>query len=60
MNEHEITHLLRLGALSKMPETDRVKVQKAAQEIREIVASNGDHGIVALSLVGAEKAAEEA
>lgn len=48
------------GAIYQMPPTDREKVEATAVEIRKIVDAAGDHGVVALSLVGAEKAVQEA
>lgn len=48
------------GAVYQMHAEDRAKVEALATQFREIVAANPDHGMIALSLVGAELAAREA
>ena len=49
------TELLILkGYISDMPESDKAKIKECADKIRADIAEYGDHGIIALTLVGAE------
>jgi hypothetical protein len=52
--EDRITLLIMRGAVAELAEEDRAKVQAAAALLRDTVAAYGDHGLLALALVGAE------
>ncbi|KLN54693.1 hypothetical protein [Variovorax paradoxus] len=58
MDADTATHLLILGAIAQMPPEDRTLVEACAAEIRHTLKSYGEHGSLALGLVGAEIAAE--
>lgn len=58
MNTDQATHLLILGAISQMPPEDRKLVDACAAEIRHTLKSYGEHGVLALGLIGAEIAAK--
>lgn len=47
------------GAIAALPEADRRGVQQAAQALRELLARTGDHGRLALALVGAQMRLED-
>ena len=59
MNAEQQQLLLIRGAIASLPEFDRQGVLLAAAKLREVLALHNDHGVMALALVGAERAAEE-
>lgn len=52
--------LMMRGVISELPEEKRAEVHAIAVTIRDAVSAAGDSGLLALALVGAETAAEEA
>jgi len=44
------------GLITTLPEDDQVTVKRLAESIRRIASDNGQLGLIALGLVGAEKA----
>ena len=56
-NQDKAVLLAISGAIYRMPPEDRAKVEEAAAKLREVIAAGGNHGQVALALVGAEMAA---
>jgi hypothetical protein len=53
-SEDEITLKLIRGEIAGLPEDDQVKVRAAAANLRAVIEQAGDHGLLALALVGAE------
>lgn len=58
MTEDQQTLLIIRGAIAGLADADRKGVELAAAKLREVVTLHNDHGLLALALVGAEKAAE--
>lgn len=55
MDEQDaITLKLIRGEIAGLPPVDQAKVQAAAQQLRDVIKAAGDHGVMALALVGAE------
>ena len=52
--EDRITLTLIRGEVAGLPEADQAKVNAAAQQLREVIATSGKHGFLAMALVGAE------
>jgi hypothetical protein len=48
--------LLLRGVLSELPKAQQKKIEAIAGTIRRIIEANGDEGLMALALVGAEEA----
>ena len=46
--------LMMKGLIASLPREDQEKVESLAQQIREIVKINPDHGPLAVALVGTE------
>lgn len=59
MTEEQQTLLLIKGAISDLPEEQKVKVQRCAAELRKVIADGGQEGVMAFVLVGAEVQAQE-
>ncbi|MFP5473069.1 MAG: hypothetical protein ACLGJD_05465 [Gammaproteobacteria bacterium] len=59
MSEEEHALLLIRGAIAGLPEDDRAKVEAAAAELRALIEVHGEHGFMAVALVGAEMAAKQ-
>lgn len=59
MTEEQQTLLMLKGTVASMAEDDRRRVEAAAADLREMVMIYGDHGIIALALVGAEMQAAD-
>lgn len=59
MTEEQQTLLMLKGTVASMAEDDRRRVEAAAADLREMVKIYGDHGIIALALVGAEMQAAD-
>ena len=55
--QHDLRRLHR--AIADMNDEDQQQVQRAAHMLRNIIETHGMHGVIALSLVGAEIAARE-
>lgn len=51
--------LMVRGVVASLPQEDQDKVKAAADQLRDVINQNGDAGVMALSLVAAEKAIEE-
>ena len=49
-----ITLKLIRGEIAGLPPDDQVQVHTAAQQLRDVIKAAGDHGVMALALVGAE------
>lgn len=49
-----LTLKLIRGEIAGLPQDDQAKVQAAAQQLRDVIQAAGDHGVMALALVGAE------
>jgi len=47
------------GALSDLSEQDQAKVRAVKEELKAVIDRNGEHGMMALALLGAEMSAEE-
>jgi hypothetical protein len=58
MSEEQQTLLIVRGAIAAMPESDRNAITAAADALREQIKAHGEHGAMALALVGAEFAAQ--
>lgn len=56
MSPEQETYLLIKGTIADLPETDRQRVESAAQALRDVANAAGVHGNLALALVGAEAA----
>lgn len=56
--EKQVLIMVR-GIIAGLDEEDQVKIKKLAEELRKFVKDNGEHGQMALALIGAEFAAEE-
>ena len=55
MDEQDVITLkLIRGEIAGLPPGDQAKVQAAAQQLRDVIKAAGDHGVMALALVGAE------
>lgn len=59
MTPEKQTLLLIQGAIYRAPEADRLRVEQLAQQVRTLVRTHGDHGVLAVALVSAEMAAED-
>ncbi|MBK1613334.1 hypothetical protein CKO44_07605 [Rubrivivax gelatinosus] len=59
MDEDRKTLLLIKGVIADMPPAEAAKVQACAAVLRRAVLDAGDHGVVALALIGAEAQAME-
>lgn len=56
----EKTMLLVLkGAISELPPEDQEKIKAVANTLKSIILSNGDAGMMAFALLGAEMAVEQ-
>lgn len=56
MNDQDkLTLLLIKGSIADLPADDQTRVQQAAQQLRDVVKAAGDHGVMAMALVGAER-----
>lgn len=53
-DQDELTLLLIKGSIADLPAADQARVQQAAQQLRDVVEAAGDHGVMAMALVGAE------
>lgn len=61
MTSQEHVHLLLIrGAISSLPVDAIARIEDSARKIRELIAADKEAGTMALALVGAEIAAEEA
>jgi hypothetical protein len=58
-NEQMILLLIR-DTLASLDKPDEERVEECAAKLRELMAEYGDHGPMALALVGAEQSAQEA
>lgn len=58
MSEEQQTLLIVRGAIAAMPESDRNAIAAAADALRELIRTHGEHGVMALALVGSEFAAQ--
>lgn len=55
MNDQDKLSLLLIkGSIADLPADDQARVQQAAQQLRDVVKAAGDHGVMAMALVGAE------
>lgn len=54
MTNEEIVLTMTIGAIAQMPKDDQDKVHACAEKLRHDIKEAGDHGIMALALVGAE------
>ena len=55
MDEQDRLTLLMLNReLAALPDDDQAKVKACAAQLRDVLAAAGDHGMMALALVGAE------
>lgn len=55
MDEQDaITLKLIRGEIAGLALDDQAKVQAAAQQLRDVIKAAGDHGVMAMALVGAE------
>lgn len=52
--DDQLTLKLIRGEIVGLPADDQAKVQAAAQQLRDVIKAAGDHGFLALALVGAE------
>lgn len=52
--EDRLTLTLIRGEIAGLPQADQEKVTAAASQLRTIVQSFGQHGVMAMALVGAE------
>jgi len=59
MNENQQVVLMIKGVISELPTEQLAKVNNALAEIRALVQTHGDYGVMAVALIGAELAAEE-
>lgn len=60
MSEEQLTLLLIKGAIADLPAEDQAQVQTCVQQLRNALgAFRPEHGMLALSLLGAEAAAKE-
>lgn len=53
---YKVELLCLKGMISEMPPEDQAKVFEAHKQLEEIVVAAGDFGMLALALVGMEKA----
>lgn len=58
MSEEQQLVLEVRGAIAALPESDRSAITAAADALRELMKAHGEHGFMALTLVGAEFAAQ--
>lgn len=58
ISQYEMLVLAIKGTISQLPEEEQNRVNECAQKIRDLVADNDVYGLLALTLVGAEKQAE--
>lgn len=58
MKVEELQLLLIKGAIGELPPDQKELVMRVASELRAVLADNGDLGLIALGLVGAEEAAK--
>lgn len=58
MTEEQTTLFLIKGAISEMEPAEQEKLKACADKLRTLVGEQGDLGVVALGLVGAELAAK--
>jgi len=54
--EVETQRLMMKGILSEMPAEDQAKVKQAMEALSQVVTAHGDHGFVALTMLGLELA----
>lgn len=55
--EHQLLQEVQ-GVIAAMPESDRNAIAAASDALRELIRTHGEHGAMALALVGAELAAQ--
>ena len=58
--QEQIAVLLIKGAITELSEEERASVMSSHARLKSIVDETGDHGLIALALLGAELQAEEA
>jgi hypothetical protein len=58
MTAEQYALMLIRGAIASAPDEEQNKIRTAAEQLRSLIAANGEPGKVALALVGAELAAE--
>ena len=59
MKEEQATLLLIKGIVSELTVDEQAEVNRVAARFREILNEEGDAGVVAIALVGAEVAASQ-
>ena len=59
MKEEQATLLLIKGVVSELTVDEQAEVNRVAARFREILKEEGDAGVVAIALVGAEVAASQ-
>lgn len=55
--EHAMLLTLK-GAITELPADEQAKVQSTAEQIKAVIAENGDAGFIAMALVSAEMAVD--
>ena len=48
-------NLIIKGIVSDMPEADRTKIKECEEKIRALLKEYGEHGLMALAVVGSEQ-----
>lgn len=59
MTPEQIVLTMIRGTIASMPTADQDAIRVATEELRTVITSLGEHGQVALTLLGAELAAAE-
>lgn len=54
--QHDL--LLIKGAISNLPAQQQEKIKAAYAELKDVLVENGDEGLMAFALLGAEEAAK--
>jgi len=57
-NNDKITLLIIRGVISQLPQKNQEKIKELHQKLSEIIDSDKENGLMALSLLGTERAAE--
>ena len=56
MNDEQTQYYALLGMVASMPQEAQDQINKARQDLKNIITANGDHGQIAIALVGMETA----